>query len=63
MSFVIRSCHILSVSGPTDLLRNTPRVFTSFPPRSRETIICFLKSKQIPKAPSKERNLMFEMQL
>lgn len=63
MIFRTRSCHILSVSGPTDLLWNTPRVFIHFPSSSREIIIWFLKNKLIPKASSQAGNLMSEMQL
>lgn len=63
MIFVTRSYHILSVSRPRDLLWNTPRIFIHFPSRSRETIICVFKNKLILKAPSKERNPMFEMPL
>lgn len=63
MIFIGRSCQVLSASRPMGLLWNTLRAFIHFPSSLRETIICYLENNiMIPKAPSKESNLRFEMQ-
>lgn len=62
MIFVGRSCQVLSASRPIGLLWNTLRAFIHFPSSSRDTIICYRENKiMIPKAPSKDSNVMFKI--